>query len=107
MGVPQYLCRETPQSFRRKTVSFLPKPFDSANTAIFSFACSVGRPLNSPELTVTPYSIKASVGGVAASEAPDAIPASGAPAPADPDANDWDGATTVRIGRLYFLQNSK
>src|SRR5260370_39578648 len=103
MGVPQYLWREIPQSFRRKMVSFSPKPFDRAKADIFSLACSVGRPLNSPELMLTPYSVKASVGGVADVENPDAKPASGAPA--RKSLGTW--ITTVRMGRLYFLQNSK
>src|SRR6202030_3112921 len=105
MGVPQYLWRDTPQSFRRKMVSLFPKPFDSAKAAIFPLACSVGRPVNSPELMLTPYSVKASVDRAVDIEAPEASPASGAPA--DTDSSDRDGATTARMGRLYFLQNSK
>src|ERR1043166_1831492 len=90
MGVPQYLCREIPQSFRRKMISFFPKPFDSANAAIFSLACSVGKPLNSPELIEMPQSMN------------------GATVPtADAGLSSDDAATTVRIGSLYFLQNSK
>src|SRR5882724_567561 len=94
-----------PQSFRRKTVSFFPKPLDAAKAAIFPLACSVGRPENSPEFTLTPYSVKASAGGVADIKPADAEPASGAPADIVADAE--DGATTWRMGRLYFLQNSK
>src|SRR5229473_8364876 len=105
MGVPQYLWRETPQSFRRKMVSFFPKLFASAKAAIFSLAASVGRPLNWPELMLTPYSVKASVGTLADIEDPDAKPVSGVPA--NTDSIDRDGATTARMGRLYFLQNSK
>src|SRR6266705_3954361 len=105
MGVPQYLWRETPQSLRRKMVSFFPKLFASAKAAIFSLAASVGRPLNWPELMLTPYSVKASVGSLADIEDPDAKPVSGIPA--DTDSIDRDGATTARMGRLYFLQNSK
>src|ERR1700739_3811896 len=94
-----------PQSFRRKMVSFLPKLLDSERAAFFSLACSVGRPVKSPELIVTPYSVKASPGGAAdIGEAPDVSPASRGPAP---KTLATCGATPVRIGRLYFLQNSK
>src|SRR5580765_4912995 len=99
IGVPQYLWRETPQSFRRKMISFFPKPFDWANEAICSLACSVLRPLNSPEWMLTPYSVKGPVGDSVEIEDPCSEPDGRTPSVA--------GATTARIGRLYFLQNSK
>src|SRR5437867_3830637 len=59
MGVPQYRCREMPQSFSRKTVSARPNPFCSANAAIFAMAVSLSILLYGPEFTLTPYSVNA------------------------------------------------
>ena len=53
MGVPQYLCRLTPQSFNRYVVVRLPKPPFSAARAIFSCASRQASPLHSPESTRT------------------------------------------------------
>src|SRR6266481_9558350 len=60
IGVPQYRCREIPQSFSRKIVSARPNPFSSANAAIFAIAVSLSIPLYGPEFTLTPYSVNAS-----------------------------------------------
>src|ERR1700733_13346304 len=40
IGVPQYRCRDTPQSFNRYVVSPAPKPFAAASAVIFSIAVS-------------------------------------------------------------------
>src|SRR5882724_1261454 len=100
MGVPQYLWRETPQSLSRKMVSFFPNCLDAANAAIFSFATSVRRPLNSPEFMLIPLPVNGSAGACTDIEDPLSKPDGGA-------AFASSAATTVRIGRLYFLQNSK
>src|SRR5713226_2857 len=61
IGVPQYRCREIPQSFSRKIVSPQPNPFCSANAVIFATASSEDKPLNGPELKLRPYSVNASL----------------------------------------------
>src|SRR5437667_6636077 len=57
IGVPQYRCREIPQSFKRNTVSRFPNPFVSASAVIFSIAAAESNPLYGPEFTERPYSV--------------------------------------------------
>ena len=54
MGVPQYRCREIPQSRNRQATRGSPKPPSRACSAIAVFASSVGKPLNGPESTTVP-----------------------------------------------------
>src|ERR1019366_9467577 len=57
IGVPQYRCREMPQSFSRNVTVALPNPFSSARADIFRIASSQLRPLYSPEFTTMPSSL--------------------------------------------------
>src|SRR5580700_8090894 len=50
IGVPQYRCREIPQSFNRYVTVALPKPFCSAKADMVLIASAHSRPLYGPEL---------------------------------------------------------
>src|SRR6266403_3134808 len=86
IGVPQYLWRLTPQSFKRYVTVEVPNPFALANSAIFSCACTHPNPLHTPESITT-----------ASSSAVYGNPGSSAPAAA--------GAITRRTGNPYFCAN--
>src|SRR5216684_1507240 len=60
IGVPQYLCREMPQSFSRYVVCASPNFFASASAVIFSMASSEESPEYGPEFTARPYTVNAS-----------------------------------------------
>src|SRR6202030_4872125 len=89
MGVPQYLCREIPQSFNRNPVSHLPNPPASAPSDIRASASSVVSPLYDPEFTLFPYSVNASFNVSLLNIAPSF------------------GCTTIGIASPYFVANSK
>src|SRR6267378_6125449 len=102
IGVPQYRCREMPQSFNLKIVSARPNPFCSANAAIFAIAASLSIPLYGPEFTLTPYWVNASP----AIDRPDGLEF-GSPSTFNFELSTSLGATTTRTGNPYFWQNSR
>ena len=59
IGVPQYLCLETPQSFNLYFVVLSPNPFASTYSAILTKASFEDIPLNSSEFVITPDPTKA------------------------------------------------
>src|SRR5437879_3480928 len=91
IGVPQYRCREMPQSFSRKIVSPRPNTFCSANAVIFAIASSGESPLYGPEFTSLPC--MCSSNAVVIFSASNGSPSG--------------GCTTTRTAKPYFLQNSR
>jgi hypothetical protein len=111
-----------PQSFSRNCTVPSPKPPFLAAAIIFFCASSVGRPLNSPESTLMPYSVN----GIGCStqnssknpKPPEPAPEASASARARSisastfasmlaiSSTGGIGITTGRIGRPYFVANS-
>ena len=56
IGVPQYRCRLTPQSFKRNVTLASPKPLAAATSCSFFCAWAQLSPSYSPEFTSTPSS---------------------------------------------------
>ena len=91
IGVPQYRCREMPQSFSRYWTVRWPVPRRSAFSAMIRRASVDHKPVYSPESTTRPGSEYASVIVEASSEA-------------SPSPSGW---ITTRTGSPYFRANSK